>query len=80
VNVTKVEGICAKHAIITDVCRRNRGDEDAVEEALLRARNALSLAMKGWDVGRGVKFHVVVTVERPDPDGPRTDCEEGDEL
>ena len=63
---THVPGLCAVHAVVTDDCRRNRGDEGAADEALARADRALRSALRGWDRDRGATFHVVVTVERPE--------------
>lgn len=62
----KLPGMTAIHAIITDDCRTGRGDEGAVDEALKRAREELKLCLGGWEHGRGAKFHVAVTVERPE--------------
>ncbi len=63
---TEIPGISAAHAIITDACRVNRGDAGAIDEALARAKNALGQIVEGWEPGKGARFHVVVTVERPD--------------
>lgn len=62
---TKVPGIKAHHRIITDTCRQNKGPA-AIDEALASAREELGILDENWDVGKGVKLHVVVTVERPD--------------
>lgn len=55
----------AKHAIITDECRRNKGDDAVIEEALQRLRDEWPKVAKGWPVGSGGRFHVVLIVERP---------------
>ncbi len=55
----------AKHAIITDECRRNKGDERVMEEALQRLRDEWPNVANGWPVGAGGRFHVVLIVERP---------------
>ena len=62
----EVPGMQAIHAVISDDCRKGRGDNGAIEEALDRARKELRACMGGWQQGRGAKFHVVVTVERPE--------------
>lgn len=56
----------AKHAIITDECRTNKGDEAVMEEALQRLRDEWPRVANGWKVGKGCKFHVVLIVEPPD--------------
>ena len=60
-----IPGMTAIHAIITDECRSGRGDLGAIDEALRRARKELDLCVRGRPQGKGAKFHVVVTVERP---------------
>lgn len=60
----KIEGACASHAIITDTCRLNRGDEGVIDETLARTRKALERALGGWPNSAGTQIHVVVTVER----------------
>ena len=61
--MSRIPGIPAKHAIISDDCRRGRGDDGAIDEAIRRMREAYDQLMKCWPVGRGTKFHVVLTVE-----------------
>lgn len=60
-----IPGITARHAIITDNCIAGRGEEGAADEALARCKQSLMESIKGWRGHSGVKFHVVVTVERP---------------
>jgi hypothetical protein len=55
----------AKHAIITDDCRRNKGDDVVMEEALQRIRAEWPNVAKGWPIGKGGRFHVALIVERP---------------
>lgn len=56
--------VTAKHAIVTDVCRSNRTNEGAVDEALARLREeALRLFSKRGH-GRGDKFHFRLDIER----------------
>jgi hypothetical protein len=62
---TTIPGTKAKHAIITDQCRINRGDREAAEEALSRLREEALECMAGHDFGHGVQFHLVLTVEKP---------------
>lgn len=54
----------AKHAVVGDACRANRGDAAAIDEAVARVRTeALRLAER-WPAGQGVKLHFVLTIER----------------
>ena len=56
--------IKAKHAIVTDVCRTNRTDEGAVDEALDRLREEALRLFQSRGHGRGDKFHFVLNIER----------------
>ena len=60
-----ISGAPAKHAIITDECRRNKGDTAVIEEALQRLRDEWAHIAKGWPIGAGGRFHVVMAVEQP---------------
>lgn len=60
---TKIPGIKAKHAIVTPICRANRG-EGALDEALARLRRAYE-DLVGLEANAGANFHLVLTVERP---------------
>lgn len=63
-----IPGAAAQHAIITPECIAGRGEEGAVDEALARLRVSALDAIKGWrDSERQPRFHLVLTVERPDP-------------
>ena len=62
---TKIPGIQAKHAIISDNCRQLRGDEGAIDEALDRLKQEYVKLMEHWPLGKEVKFHVVLTVDYP---------------
>lgn len=66
-----IPGLVAKHAIITETCIANRGEEGAVDEALQRCRQELLNCVAGWRGTKGVKFHVAVTVERPPKEDDR---------
>jgi hypothetical protein len=56
--------ITAKHAIVSDTCRRNKTAEGAVEEALGRLREeAMRLIAKRGD-GRGDNLHFILEIER----------------
>lgn len=61
-----IPGSVAKHRFISDNCVRLKGQAPAIEEALEDARAFLLDALSKWR-GKGAKFHVVVTVERPSP-------------
>lgn len=65
---TRIPGIKAQHAMITDQCRVNRGDIGAIDEALARLRVAAINCLPGWPTDQGVNFHLVLTVERPAKD------------
>lgn len=62
---TKIPGIKARHAIVTDQCRGNRGDEGAVDEALARLREEALSCFEGWRGKPGVQWHFVLTMEAP---------------
>lgn len=64
----EVPGLCALHAIITDNCRKLHGDPGAFDEAMRRIRKQYDLSVAGWSGTTGVKFHLVLTVERPEAD------------
>jgi hypothetical protein len=56
----------AKHAIITDQCRQNKGDQAVMDEACERLRDEWRHVAAGWPVGSGARFHVALIVERPE--------------
>jgi len=55
----------AKHAIITDQCRANRGDEEAFDEAVRRLRNEYKAILDAHDEN-DVRYHLSIHVEWPD--------------
>jgi hypothetical protein len=59
-------GMQAMHAIVSDECRKGRGDDGVIDEVVRRLSESMRATLKGWDLGRGVKIHVGMTVERPD--------------
>lgn len=61
----ELPGIKAQHAIITDTCRQNRGDEGAIDEALARLKQEYLATLKFWPIGKDVTFHVALTVDKP---------------
>lgn len=63
--MTKLPGAVAAHAIISDDCRRNRGNEGAFEEAIVRLRKQYDQIVDGWPIGSDVKIHLALTIERP---------------
>jgi hypothetical protein len=58
-----IPGMKAVHAIITPVCRSNRGDDGALEEAFRRVRAEYE-ACSQLDCNLTVNYHLVLTVER----------------
>lgn len=65
---TRTPGMSASHAIITEECLENRGEQGAIDEALDRTRESLEQCVPAW-AGKGARFHVVVVIERPGKDG-----------
>jgi len=57
--------IVAKHAIITDICRENHGDTEAVDMALKILRNEALAIMSMRKEERGITFHLMLSVENP---------------
>lgn len=67
---TKIPGIKGKHRWITDNRVAMKGINGAVDEAVEDARAFLLDCIPRWSGKHGVRFHVVVTVERPtEPQG-----------
>lgn len=77
---SEIPGITAAHAYITDECRTNRGEEGALSESLLRLYNEAKECFKGNPIGRGTRFHVVLTVERLEPEEGESDAESRADL
>lgn len=63
--MTRLPGLKATHAIISDACRTSRGEEGAIDEATRRVRDEFLACVRAWPLHKGVKFHVVLTVEAP---------------
>ena len=61
---TRIPGIKALHAVISDNCRIARGQEGAIDEALLRLRESYMEIVDAWPTGKGTNFHLILTVER----------------
>jgi hypothetical protein len=59
-----VPGIIDVHAVISDACRVGRGEDGAEVETLRRVSDALRSLFRAWPIGRGVKIHVQVSIER----------------
>ena len=59
----KIPGIKAKHAIVTPVCRANKGPAALTEAVNLLVREYEALA--GLDANSAADFHFVLTVNRP---------------
>lgn len=63
--LTKLPGIKVRHAMISDVCRENKTDEGAIDEALVRLKESYMDTIRHWPIGKEAEFHVVLTVEYP---------------
>ena len=61
----RIPGVKARHAVITDACRKVNGEREAIDKALSRLRNEYLGLVRFWDKGSGVQFHLVLTVESP---------------
>lgn len=72
IKMTHIPGSLAHHSWITDDCRMGRGNDGAVNEILNRAEVQMRSIMKGWNIGRGVKINLAVTIERPEEEPPTT--------
>ncbi len=62
--MSKVPGLNALHAVVTDTCRRNRTDVGAIDEALARIRKMAIECLEANRPGVGTDFHFVFTVDR----------------
>jgi len=63
---TKVPGIKAAHAVITENCRVVQGgDVEAFDEASRRLRGEYEQLLDAWPQGKGASFHLVLTVDYP---------------
>jgi hypothetical protein len=62
----RVPGIKAKHAIVTPVCRANRGPTSAAVEAMALLIDAYT-ELRELPVNKDADFHFVLFVERPEP-------------
>ena len=65
----ETKGIKVIHAIVTDECRTNRGDTEAIKEAMYRIKNECDQLIKWHAVGKDVKFHIILSVEMPEVEG-----------
>ena len=54
------------HCVISDDSRRDLGHLGAFDDAARRLRDAYEKTARGFDVGKGARFHLVLTVERPE--------------
>ena len=55
--------VVAKHAIVTDTCRESKSSIGARDEALEKLREEYDSLLKHWTIGKGAKFHFVLSVE-----------------
>lgn len=62
---TNVEGAQFGKATISKACRALHGDEKAVNLALESATRWLLKGLSMWSPEADVKFHIVVTIEKP---------------
>ncbi len=61
----QVDGIKTAHAVISDTCRSNKGEDQVIDEALEVLRAAYMKTFPSWARGKGAEFHVVLTVDYP---------------
>ena len=61
--MTKIPGITAKHAIITDQCRANRGDIGAFQVAMEQLRREYDAITRIRTNEPGVNYRLVLVVE-----------------
>ena len=55
----------AHHRIITSECRKNKGEDGALDEAIASARTAVCELYDAWPRDSGAKIHIKVEVEYP---------------
>ena len=65
-SVSEIPGMCAKHKIVTPECQRIHGDHDAAWIALDELRKEFEACNNKENRDAGVRFHFVLTVERPE--------------
>lgn len=63
--MTKIYGIKAAHAVISDNYRIGKTDEGAIDEALSILRSEYDKLIEHWPVGKKANFHLVLTVDYP---------------
>lgn len=61
---TKINGIKAKHAIVSPTCRTNKGNYNAGHEAAIILVNEY-FTLACLEINKDAKFNFVLTVERP---------------
>jgi hypothetical protein len=61
----EVPGEKARHAVVTDLSRKNRGDDGAMEVAVEQLTDNLEKMLVRWPIGDGVRFHFVLYVQYP---------------
>jgi hypothetical protein len=62
---TRIQGLAAKHAIVTPTCRQNRTAIGALDEAIERLRQEYIACTEVLE-NQDAIYHFVLTVERPD--------------
>ena len=66
---TPVPGLMAQTVVISNACRKLRGDEGAIDVALARVRKVMTATLPRWPAEKGATFFVCFTVDR---DGRQT--------
>lgn len=69
----KIKGTFIERVTLSDSCRKARGDDGAIFEAVRRLRDGAKRVLDGWPIGKGAILHFAVTIERP----PRLPVGEG---
>ncbi len=73
-------GICAQHVIISQDCIKGGGARGAIEEALDRIRKEYMFLEGCWTNNPDVKYHVVLTIEKPEPSTINNDSDQETKL
>ena len=65
-SVTETPGICAQHVIISQDCIKTHGAHGAFREGIMRVEKEYLNLFDAWAKNPDVKYHIVLTIERPE--------------